>query len=184
MRSIQGIRVNPRPAMAMVMVAMVAAAAMLLTATPSRADSTTPLPTIRVVSDQAGQRLQVDGRDFMVLGMNWDYYPIGTNYSYDLWSQPDDFIQTALEREMPLLRGMGVNAVRLGSNVPPRWVRYIYERYGIFTVVNHTIGRYGYTLDGVWYKTVDYSDPRFRDALKGEMLALVEQFRGTPGVLM
>ena len=49
-------------------------------------------------------RLQVDGRDFMVYGMNWTYIPIGENYAYDFWGQPDDFIKAALAVEMPLLR--------------------------------------------------------------------------------
>ena len=51
---------------------------------------------VRVISDEGGERLQVDGRDFMVFGMNWDYSPIGTNYTYVLWNQPDDIIQAAL----------------------------------------------------------------------------------------
>ena len=66
--------------------------------------------------------------------MNWDYVPIGQNYTYNLWTQPDDVIEAALDREMPLLKAMGVNAIRQYVGVPPRWVRYIYERYGIFTV--------------------------------------------------
>ena len=49
--------------------------------------------TVRVVSDASGERLQVNGRDTMVFGMNWDYFPIGTNYSYDFWGQPDEFIR-------------------------------------------------------------------------------------------
>ena len=28
----------------------------------------------------------------MVNGMNWYYFPIGTNYSFSLWNQTDDFI--------------------------------------------------------------------------------------------
>jgi hypothetical protein len=139
---------------------------------------------VRVAADAAGTKLQVDGKDFMVFGMNWDYCPIGQNYMYNLWNQPDDFIEAALGREMPLLRGMGVNAIRVYAGIPPRWVRYIYERYGIYTVINHPIARYGYTLDGVWIPSVDYSNPRLRAALVAEMAALVDQFRGTPGVLM
>lgn len=139
---------------------------------------------VRVVSDASGATLQVDGRPFMVFGMNWDYFPIGQNYAYDFWGQPDDFIEAALAREMPLLRDMGVNALRMYAGVPPRWVRYIYERYGIWTIVNHPMARYGYTLDNVWIPSVDYSDPRLRAAVKAEILALVDQFEDTPGMLM
>jgi len=142
------------------------------------------LPEIAVVKNAAGSRLVVDGQDFMVYGMNWGYMPIGQNYTYGLFDQPDDIITAALDREMPLLKAMGVNAIRHYVGIPPRWVKYIYEKYGIFTVLNHTIGRYGLTIDGVWYPHTDYSDPRVRAELKKEMAALVEEFRGTPGVLM
>jgi hypothetical protein len=142
------------------------------------------MPAIHVVTNEAGSRLQVDGRNFMVFGMNWDYMPIGQNYTYSLWTQPDAIIEAALAKEMPLLKAMGVNAIRQYAGVPPRWVDYIYEEYGIYTVLNHFIGRYGLTIDGVWYPMTDYSDPRVRETLKAEMIALVDQFQGTPGVLM
>ncbi|MBN1449350.1 MAG: glycosidase, partial [Bacteroidetes bacterium] len=139
---------------------------------------------IEIVKDASGSRLQVDGRDFMVLGMNWDYFPIGKNYAYSLWTQPDDIIEAALAREMPLLKNMGVNTIRQYVGVPPRWVRYIYEHYGIHTVLNHALGRYGVTVDGVYVQPTDYSDARTREVLLAEISALVEEFRGVPGVLM
>jgi beta-galactosidase len=139
---------------------------------------------VQIVSDAAGSRIQVDGRDFMVLGMNWDYFPIGTNYAYNFWGQPDAFIKGALDREMSLLKSMGVNAIRQYAGVPPKWVRYIYETYGIFTVLNHPLGRYGFTVNGVYQAQTDYSNPRVRSAIIAEVTALVEQFKGTPGVLM
>ncbi|MBK9519355.1 MAG: hypothetical protein IPO09_18825 [Anaeromyxobacter sp.] len=139
---------------------------------------------VRVVSGPDGARLTVDGKPFMVLGMNWDYFPIGTNYNYDFWGQPDDVIEAALANEMTLLRRMGVNAVRLYTGIPARWITHIHQRYGIYTVLNHTVGRYGYTLDGTWIANVDYSSPRFREAVKAELAALVEAYQGTPGLLM
>ena len=66
----------------------------------------------------AGSRLQVAGRDFLVRGMNWDYIPIGQNYAFDLWSQPEPVITAALDREMSLLAGMGVNAIRIYAGIP------------------------------------------------------------------
>ena len=154
------------------------------TPAPTQDAAPAPGPAVQVVNDAAGSRIQVGGRDFMVYGMNWDYVPIGQNYNWSLWSQPDDVIEAALGREMPLLRAMGVNTIRQYAGVPPKWVRYIYERYGIWTVINHTVGRYGFTLDGAWHPSVDYSDPRMREALKAEVVALADQFRGCPGLLM
>ncbi len=142
------------------------------------------LPEIKVVNDQGGARLQVEGRDFMVLGMNWGYMPIGQNYSYSLWTQPDDVIEAALAKEMPLLREMGINTIRHYVGMPPRWVRYVYEKYGIYTVLNHTVGRYGLTIDGTWHPNTDYSDPKVREVLKTEVANMIDEFLDTPGVLM
>jgi hypothetical protein len=144
----------------------------------------TGLSDIRVVNDEAGSRLEVDGRPFMVFGMNWGYMPIGENYAYDFWGKPDDFIEAVLSREMPLLRDMGVNTIRMYAGMPPRWVQYVYEKYGIYTIINHPLARWGITIDGTWHPTTDYSDPRVREMVKAEVRALVEEFEGTPGLLM
>ncbi len=64
-----------------------------------------------MINDEDGSRLKVDGEDFMVFGMNWGYMPIGQNYTYDFWGKSDEMIKTALEKEMSLLRNMGVNVI-------------------------------------------------------------------------
>jgi hypothetical protein len=158
----------------------IAATLLLVGSTTAQAQA----PDVRLVEDASGWTLQVDGDPFMVLGMNWDYFPIGQNYAYSFWSEPDEMIMAALDREMSLLKSMGVNTIRQYVGVPPRWVQYIYERYGIFTVLNHAVGRYGVTVDGVWIESTDYSDRRTRELLKAEVLEMVEEFRGTPGLLM
>ncbi len=142
------------------------------------------VPTVAVVSDVDGQRIQVDGEDFMINGMNWDYFPIGTNYSYSLWNQPDYIIEAALDREMSLLKGMGVNTIRMYTGVQPKWVKYIYEEYGIYTILNHSFGRYGFTVNGVWIPNVDYSSPDFQKALMAEVMGVVNEYQDVPGVLM
>tara|TARA_B110000091_G_scaffold179274_1_gene195412 strand:+ start:309 stop:560 length:252 start_codon:yes stop_codon:yes gene_type:complete len=48
---------------------------------------------VSVSNTDQGMKLIVDGKDFMINGMNWDYFPIGTNYSYSLWEQPDGIYQ-------------------------------------------------------------------------------------------
>ncbi|HPF35776.1 MAG TPA: glycoside hydrolase family 2 TIM barrel-domain containing protein [Candidatus Krumholzibacteria bacterium] len=140
--------------------------------------------TVKVVDDADGQRLLVDGEPMMVFGMNWGYMPIGQNYSYDFWGHDDDFIKAALAREMPLLQEMGVNVIRHYNGMPARWVEYVYDTYGIWTVINHPLGRYGLTIDGVWTPSTDYSDPKTIAQVRAEMKALAEEFRGTRGMLM
>ncbi|MCB9735395.1 MAG: hypothetical protein H6745_22635 [Deltaproteobacteria bacterium] len=169
-------------------VALAAAAWLVALASPAAraAPPASPLRPnqVSVFHDDGGFKLVVDGRDFMVFGMNWGYVPVGENYRYDLWRQPDDFIKAALDRDMGMLKAMGVNAIRQFPGIPPRWVTYIYERYGIFTVMNHTTGRYGFQVGGAFVNPVDYSDPAFRDAVRADIRSLVETYRGTPGLLM
>ena len=73
---------------------------------------------IKIIDDENGYKLNIDGEDTMLFGMNWGYVPIGTNYSYNLWDESDEFIEKALRREMGLLQGMGVNPACPRSGSP------------------------------------------------------------------
>ena len=139
---------------------------------------------VAVVDNADGMKLTVDGRDFMINGMNWDYFPIGTNYSYSLWKQPDDIIKAALDAEMSLLKNMGVNVIRQYTGVQPKWIQYIYENYGIYTMLNHSFGRYGLTIDGAWVAVTDYRDPATQKLLMDEVTQMAEVYKGTPGLLL
>lgn len=139
---------------------------------------------VSVVSNEKGMKLIVDGKDFMINGMNWDYYPIGTNFSYSLWKQPDDVIKAALDSEMGLLKNMGVNVIRQYTGVQPKWIQYIYEKYGIYTMLNHSFGRYGLTLNGNWVPNTEYSDSRTRKLLLKETKEMVQEYKNTPGLLL
>ncbi|WP_411279679.1 hypothetical protein [Gemmatimonas sp.] len=143
-------RTLPKLAARSVRVRRLSVLATLLVAAVSPATASAQMPRIEVRNDAAGSRIQVNGTDMLLRGVNWDYFPIGTNYSYSLWAQPDDVIKTALDREMGLLKVMGVNVIRQYNGVPPRWVKYIYEQHGIYTALNHALGRYGTTINGVF----------------------------------
>ncbi|MEM6800977.1 MAG: glycoside hydrolase family 2 TIM barrel-domain containing protein [Bacteroidota bacterium] len=139
---------------------------------------------VQVDYSNDGIKLLVNGKDFMINGMNWDYFPIGTNFSYSLWKQPDDVIRAALDTEMSLLKNMGVNTIRVYTGIQPKWITYIYERYGIYTMLNHAFGRYGLTLDGEWVANTEYSDPRTKKLLLSEVKKLAEDYKNTPGLLL
>jgi hypothetical protein len=151
---------------------------------PAASAESSKVEKVTVLKDDQGMKLQVDGRDFMVFGMNWGYMPVGENYAYDFWGKPDEFIKTALATEMPMLQAMGCNSIRQYVGIPPRWVEYIWENYGIYTILNHPVARWGITIDGVWIAQTDYSDPKVREQVKAEVFAMVEEFKDTPGVLM
>ena len=139
---------------------------------------------VMLEKSNSGIKLMVNGKAQMVNGMNWDYFPIGTNYSYSLWDQSDDFIKRALDDEMALLKNMGVNTIRVYTGIQPRWIKYIYENYGIRTMLNHSFGRYGLTLDGVWVANTEYSDARVKELLMKEVTDVAKMYKDVPGVLL
>ena len=94
-----------------------------------------------VQEDHDGWRLLLDGKPLMVNGMNWDYFPIGTNNEY------------------------------------------IHENYGIYTMLNHSFGRYGLPIDGEWIPNTDYSDSRIMEFLLQEVADLAKEEYDKPVLL-
>jgi len=139
---------------------------------------------VSIQNDNTGMTLLVNNEPFMINGMNWDYFPRGTNFTYSLWNQSDDIIKAALDEEMSLLKNMGVNAIRQYTGVPGKWITYIYENYGIYTMLNHSFGRYGLTIGGTWVANTEYSDPRTEELLLKEVTMMTEEYKNTPGLLM
>lgn len=139
---------------------------------------------VEVLKSANGFKLSVNGKDFFINGMNWDYFPIGTNYNYSLWNQSDDIITAALDNEMSLLKNMGVNVIRQYTGIPSKWVKYIYEKYGIYTMLNHSFGRYGLNVKGKWEANTDYSNPNVREILIKETKEMVMEYKETPGILL
>jgi hypothetical protein len=84
---------------------------------------------------------------------------------------------------MGLLKNMGVNVIRQYTGIPAR-IEYIYENYGIYTMLNHTFGRYGLTINGVWVLNTEYSNPSTQQLLIAEAKAMVEEYKNTPGLLL
>lgn len=116
--------------------------------------------------------------------MNWDYFPIGFNYEYNFWTQPEETITAALESEMSLLKAMGVNAIRVYVGIPPKWITHIYQNYGILTLVNHSFGRYGLSLNGNWVPNTRYQDTLTQKLLLKEVEEMAQLYKKTPGLLM
>ncbi|CAI8175977.1 MAG: Uncharacterised protein [Polaribacter sp. SA4-10] len=137
-----------------------------------------------VVKNEQGMKLVVNGNDFIINGMNWDYFPIGTNYSYSLWTQSEDFIIQALDKEMGLLKNMGVNTIRVYTGIQPKWITYIYETFGIYTMLNHSFGRYGIMVNGTWIAKTNYANSETQKILLKEVTDLANKYKNTPGLLL
>jgi len=141
-------------------------------------------PKVSVSNTDEGMKLIVNGKDFMINGMNWDYFPIGTNYSYSLWEQSDVFIKAALDSEMSLLKDMGINTIRVYIGIQPKWIAYIYEKYGIYTMINHSFGRYGLSINENWIAETNYSNLDVQKVLLDEVSKMTEKYKDTPGLLL
>ncbi|WP_400074923.1 glycoside hydrolase family 2 TIM barrel-domain containing protein [Winogradskyella sp. R77965] len=139
---------------------------------------------VSVLKNNEGMKLVVNGKDFIVNGVNWDYVPIGTTITdAGVWGKSDDVIKAALDGEMPLLKNMGVNAIRT-YGLPPKWITYIYENYGIYTMLNITFGAYGLTINGAWTPQTDYTDPATLEVLMTEAKDMANTYKNTPGLLL
>lgn len=139
---------------------------------------------VSVKKDEGGFRLTVDKVPFEVKGVVWAFNPIGEKYTYDLWSQPDEFIKKMIDTDAELMKSIGVNAIRVFSMVPPKWIEYFYYQHNIYTIVNYLFGRYGMEVRGKWHPNTDYSDWYTRLAIQEEALKVVEEYKDTAGVLM
>lgn len=137
-----------------------------------------------IENNSNGMRLLVNGDPFIINGMNWDYIPISQNYSYVLWNQSDDIIRAALDSEMSLLKNMGVNTIRQYTGIQPKWITYIYEKYGIYTMLNHSFGRYGVSINGTWVANTEYSNSVVKKNLLKETEDLVNEYKNTKGLLL
>ncbi|MEM9857533.1 MAG: glycoside hydrolase family 2 TIM barrel-domain containing protein [Bacteroidota bacterium] len=139
---------------------------------------------VSVSKEISGMKLMVNGKPFIVNGVNWDYVPIGTTITDPgIWSRPDDIIMAALDGEMSLLKNMGVNAIRT-YDLKPKWITYIYENYGIYTMLNITFGAYGLNINGAWVPETNYADPATREVLMAEARQMAQTYKDTPGLLL
>ena len=140
---------------------------------------------VSVESDNSGMKLIVDGQPFIVNGINWDYVPIGFNVlDAKFWEKSDEIIKAGLDEEMALWQNMGVNAIRTYIGMPPKWITYIYQNFGIYTMINHQFGAYGLTIGGVWNPKTKYGDPKVRKHLIDESVKMAELYKDTPGLLL
>lgn len=135
-------------------------------------------------SELQANTLIVDGQPFFIKGMNWSYSPIGTNYKYSLWAQPEETIKLALDQDMSMLKSIGVNTLRIYTGIPPKWIEYIYDNFGIYTVINHSFGRYGVMLNRTWNPHTKYGDSLTKEVLLNEVKGFANQYKNTRGLLM
>lgn len=139
---------------------------------------------ISIVGNEDGKMLLVNDQPFMVNGVNWDYVAIGDGILDEgIWAKDDELIKEALDVEMSLLKNMGGNAIR-AYGLKPKWIQYIYENHGIYTMINTQFGAYGVNVNGQWVPNTDYTDEKTKEVLMVEARKMAEVYKNTPGLLI
>ncbi|MCM8792423.1 MAG: hypothetical protein NC826_04735, partial [Candidatus Omnitrophica bacterium] len=137
-----------------------------------------PTPKVYVQKLKNGHyRLMVDGKPYVIKGVCYNPIPIGQDYDYDWWSDPN----------MPwlvdgkLMQEMGINTVRFyqpGGNpeAVKRVIADLYKNFGIRTIIGHWLGFWNYPCPF-------YGDSDFRDKIKNEVLEMVKLYKDEEGIL-
>ncbi len=139
---------------------------------------------VRIIKDSKGFKLNVDGKDMVIKGVVWGNSVPGKDYRWSMFDQSYEYIKNVLDTDMKLLKEMGVNCIRTFEGLPPRWAKYIYEKWGMYSIVNTWFGAYGVTVNGVWMPQTPYDNPDVQKLLLDEVRNTVKRYYGTPGVIM
>jgi len=123
-------------------------------------------------------QLIVEAKPYIVRGVSYNPIPIGKNYEYDWWQDPNK--PWLLDGK--LMQEMGINTVRfyqVGNNPESvkEVIRDLYQKFGIRTILGHWLGFWEYPCPL-------YGDKDFRERIKKEVLEMVNLYKDEPGILM
>ena len=142
----------------------------------SAAQAAKPAVYIQKLKNQH-YRLMVGGRPYIVKGVCYNPIPIGMDYDYDWWSDPNKPWIT----DGKLLKQMGINTIRLyqtheNSEAVKQVIRDLYKLYGIRTLLGDWLGFWEYPCPF-------YGDRKFQDKVKQKVVEMVDLYKDEPGLL-
>jgi len=123
-------------------------------------------------------QLLVNQRPYIVKGVCYNPIPIGQNYEYDWWSDPNKPWIT----DGKLMKEMGINTIRIyqaGANIESvkNVIRDLYRLYGIRTILGHWLCFWEYPCPF-------YGDKDFQERVKKEVLEMVSAYKDEEGLLL
>lgn len=134
-------------------------------------------PKIFIYERKSGDfQLFVDGEPYLIKGVVYHPIPIGQNYQYNFWADPN---QPWIE-DGRLMHQMGVNTVRFftpgkDANQTRQVIRKLYQLYGIRTILGHWMD---------YWRPGNYTDPKYRQDLTERVLEMVKTYKDEEGLLM
>ncbi|MFT7638258.1 MAG: hypothetical protein ACI9Y8_002049 [Candidatus Omnitrophota bacterium] len=119
----------------------------------------------------------LDGKPFIVRGVCYNPIPVGKDYEYDFWADPNKPWIT----DGKLMQDMGVNAVRLyrlGKNrdAVKNVISDLYRKNGIRTFAGHYLGFWD-------WPPANYANAGFRKNMIAEVVKMVQDFKDEPGII-
>jgi len=137
--------------------------------------------TVKVSQNSSGGwELLVDNKQFFVKGVVWAVNPPGTSHNFSLWDESDATIRKVIDVEGELMKEAGINAIRVGGEIPRKWVEYMYNKHGIYTILTYDLGRWY----GTYGHTQNYYDPKVRENIMKTAFNIVNRHKDTSGVLL
>ncbi|MDD5069555.1 MAG: glycoside hydrolase family 2 TIM barrel-domain containing protein [Candidatus Omnitrophica bacterium] len=129
-------------------------------------------------TEENGYKLSVNGKPFIIKGVIYNPTPVGKGYDYDFFTDENKPWLV----DGPLMQEMGINCVRIYSvsddlSKVKLFIRDMYEKYGIFTMVSDWLGLWDYPQS-------NYADPKFRERSKERIVRIVKELKDEPGLLM
>ncbi|MCK4916653.1 MAG: hypothetical protein KAS51_00325 [Candidatus Omnitrophica bacterium] len=133
---------------------------------------------IEIKSNNGAYSLIIDGKPFLMKGVNYSPVPIGKGYDYKL---PSDENKPWLV-DGKLMSEIGINCIKIYSSGKEigklkDFISDMYEKFGIYTVVSDWLGLWA-------YPRANYSDEKFREATKERIIKMVSALKDEKGLLM
>jgi hypothetical protein len=126
---------------------------------------------VKIISNS----LNVNGQPFLVKGVGYEPVPVGSGSTNAMYSNT-----AILKRDMPILRAMGVNTVRLWQNLPDKTLLdYLYNNgtNPIYAIVSFDVP------SSVESPTINYKDAATITNLENQFKAYVNLYKNHPAVL-
>ncbi|MBI5554709.1 MAG: hypothetical protein HY920_02500 [Elusimicrobia bacterium] len=116
-----------------------------------------------------GRQMFVDGKLFIVKGVNYGYTPVGQGYMSYNWTVHPEFYKP----DFALIRAMGANTIRLHAMPTDSKLLDAAYEYGLYVIITCTVS---------WNK--DFNVPANRDQVLSDLTTTVNKWKDHPALLM
>ncbi|MCL2335418.1 MAG: hypothetical protein FWC57_05080 [Endomicrobia bacterium] len=165
--------------------------------------------SVKLVKSNDGKwKMTVDGRDYLVKGIEYSADTVGRypNSNDWMWEDNDDngridgpydsWIDSERDNyrssdgnavgDFALLKAMGCNTIRIydSENINKELLRDLYRAYGIRVIMGNFFGAYTKGSGASWHEGTDYCDETQRKNMRDSIRKMVLEHKDEPYILM